>query len=124
MSEIDPSRIGWDTDSDVSTFQDPTWYAAASDWLKVTPFGFRKNLNWLSQYGKPIIVTENGFSDFLGNLDDMQRTYYYKHYINQMLKGKIILFAILFTRLRYLLIRVSKFLAIKLDGVDVRGYFA
>ena len=88
LSEIDPSRIGWDTDSDVSTFQDPTWYKAASDWLKVTPFGFRKNLNWLSQYGKPIIVTENGFSDFLGNLDDMQRIYYYKHYINQLLKGK------------------------------------
>jgi len=100
LSEIDPSRIGWDTDSDVSTFQDPTWYAAASDWLKVTPFGFRKNLNWLSQYAKPIIVTENGFSDFLGNLDDMQRTYYYKHYINQLLK------------------------AIKIDGIDVQGYFA
>ena len=58
-------------------------------WLKVTPFGFRRALNWLSQYGKPIIVSENGFSDFIGNLDDLQRIYYYKHYINQMLKGKI-----------------------------------
>ena len=75
-------------------------YAAASSWLKVTPFGFRRMLKWLSQYGKPIIVTENGFSDFLGNLDDMQRIYYYKHYINQMLK------------------------AIRIDGVDVDGYFA
>ena len=75
-------------------------YAAASSWLKVTPFGFRRMLKWLSQYGKPIIVTENGFSDFLGNSDDMQRIYYYKHYINQMLK------------------------AIRIDGVDVDGYFA
>ena len=64
--------------------KDPTWYSAASSWLKVTPFGFRRLLNWLSQYNKPIIVTENGFSDFLGNLDDLQRVYYYKHYINQM----------------------------------------
>ena len=72
--------------------KDPTWYSAASSWLKVTPFGFRRLLNWLSQYNKPIIVTENGFSDFLGNLDDLQRVYYYKHYIKQMLKGKNIFF--------------------------------
>jgi len=48
----------------------------------------------------PIYVTENGFSDFIGNTDDLQRIYYYKHYINQLLK------------------------AVKLDGVDVRGYYA
>ena len=69
-------------------FKDPKWYGGASNWLKVTPFGFRRLLNWLTQYEKPIIVTENGFSDFLGNLDDMQRIYYYKHYLNQMLKGE------------------------------------
>ena len=69
-------------------FKDPKWYGGASSWLKVTPFGFRRLLKWLTQYGKPIIVTENGFSDFLGNLDDMQRIYYYKHYLNQMLKGE------------------------------------
>ena len=56
---------------------------------KVVPFGFRRLLNWLSQYQKPIIVTENGFSDYLGNVDDLQRIYYYKHYLNQMLKGKV-----------------------------------
>ena len=69
--------------------------------MKVTPFGFRKMLGWLNQnYGKPIVVTENGFSDFLGNLDDEQRIYYYKYYINQMLK------------------------AVKIDKVRVEGYFA
>ena len=124
VDQINPNIVSRDADSDVSGFKDPKWYKSSSDWLTVTPFGFRRNLNWLSKYGKPIIVTENGFSDYIGNLDDMQRVYYYKHYINQMLKGKIILFAILFTRLHYFLIRVSKLLAIKLDGVDVRGYFA
>ena len=104
--------MGWVPDSDVTDFQDPTWYKAASSWLKVeywekiaelllhnltyskcaqkvVPFGFRRLLNWLSQYQKPIIVTENGFSDYLGNVDDLQRIYYYKHYLNQMLKGII-----------------------------------
>ena len=99
--EIDHAALGWATDSDVTDFKDSKWYAAASSWLKVTPFGLRKVTNWLYQsYQKPIYVTENGFSDYLGNVDDLQRIYYYKHYINQLLK------------------------AIKLDGVDVRGYYA
>ena len=45
-------------------------------------------------------ITENGFSDYLGNLDDLGRIYYLKHYLNQVLK------------------------AILEDGIDVRGYYA
>ena len=64
---------------------------AASVWLKVTPFGNRKMMNWVKEeYGAdvPIYITENGFSDRIGNLDDLHREYYYKHYINQLLKGR------------------------------------
>ena len=120
--QINPNKVSRDADSDVSGFKDPKWYKSSSDWLTVTPFGFRRNLNWLSKYGKPIIVTENGFSDYIGNLDDMQRVYYYKHYINQMLKGKIVIKfkSVDHRKLNFF----SKTLAIKLDGVDVRGYFA
>ena len=48
-------------------------------------------VNWLrKEYGEsvPIVITENGVSDRIGNLDDMQRIYFYKHYLNQLLKGK------------------------------------
>ncbi len=65
-------------------------FRAASTWLKVAPFGIRKLMNWIGKtYGPEIdiYITENGFSDFLGNLDDLQRVYYYKHYLNQLLKG-------------------------------------
>ena len=43
---------------------------------------------WLKEeYGNvDMYVTENGFSDFLGNTDDLMRIYYYKHYINELLK--------------------------------------
>ena len=100
-NEIDPSVISWQTDSDVTEYVDPKWYSAASTWLKVVPFGLRRLVDYLGQtYKKPIFVTENGFSDFIGNTDDLQRIYYYKHYINQLLK------------------------AVKLDGADVQGYFA
>ena len=44
-----------------------------------------------SHYGDiPVYITENGFSDAQGNLDDMQREYYYKHNINQLLKGRTV----------------------------------
>ena len=64
---------------------------SGSSWLKITPFAIRDLLHWIQKtYNNPeIIVTENGFSDSAGNLDDMQRIYYYKHNINQMLKGFI-----------------------------------
>ena len=67
--------------------QDDTWYGSGSDWLKVTPWGIRKSLQWIdNEYDHPkIYVTENGFSDNLGNHDDLQRIYYHKHYINQVI---------------------------------------
>ena len=76
-------------DPDVATYQDETWYPSGSSWLRVAPFGMRSFLNWAKEeYGDiEMIITENGFSDQQGNLDDLQRIYYLKHYINQLLKG-------------------------------------
>ena len=55
--------------------QDETWFKAGSSWLKVTPWGIRQAIAWASrQYNQPdIYITENGFSDLLSNLDDLQR---------------------------------------------------
>ena len=66
---------------------------SGSSWLRVAPFGVRKLLNWINDNFNPgeIIITENGFSDLQGNVDDIQRIYYYKHYINQILRGKKLL---------------------------------
>ena len=48
-------------------------------------------LNWIKDsYGNPdIIITENGWSDAEGYLDDSMRVYYYKYYINTVLKGTV-----------------------------------
>ena len=82
--------------------KDETWYSSGSFWLKITPQGIRKVLNWIkdSYDNPPVIITENGVSDNLGNLDDLMRIYYYKHYINNVLKS------------------------IKLDQCNVQGYIA
>lgn len=69
---------------------DRTWISSGSFWLKITPFGFRKILKFIKdEYGNPpVYVTENGISERGAvNLNDMHRTYYYKNYINQALKG-------------------------------------
>lgn len=46
-------------------------------------------LNWIkARYGDPeIIITENGWSDASGYLDDAMRIYFYKYYINNVMKG-------------------------------------
>ncbi|VVD04216.1 unnamed protein product [Leptidea sinapis] len=98
---------GWsvpsmDHDIGVKMEHDPTWPTPGSDWLAVYPEGFRKILNWITkQYGTkvPIIVTENGLSDF-GGLNDYDRVSYYNNYMSQLL------------------------LAIHEDKCNVIGYFA
>ena len=65
----------------------------ASDWLYHVPWGLRRILNWIKDhYGNPpVYITENGTSDDSGILNDQHRIDYYREYINQVLKGSIIL---------------------------------
>ena len=97
------SEVSYLLDSDTAAEYPDSWVPSASDWLKIAPFGIRRCLRWVSaKVGSevPLYITENGFSDYLGNLDDLGRIYYLKHYLNQVLK------------------------AILEDGIDVRGYYA
>nr|BAI50021.1 beta-glucosidase [Nasutitermes takasagoensis] len=93
-----PSR---ERDMGTIVLQDPNWPVSASSWLRVVPWAFRKQLNWIAkEYGNPpIFVTENGFSDY-GGLNDTNRVLYYTEYMKEMLK------------------------AIHIDGVNVVGYTA
>ncbi|XP_076119842.1 lactase/phlorizin hydrolase-like isoform X2 [Alosa pseudoharengus] len=93
----------YDADRGAGTIADRTWLDSGSTWLKVTPPGFRKILNFIKEeYGNPtIIITENGISERGPvNLNDIHRIYYYENYINQALKAYLI------------------------DKVDIQGYTA
>ncbi|XP_064801136.1 lactase/phlorizin hydrolase-like isoform X1 [Oncorhynchus masou masou] len=93
----------YDADRGAGTIADRTWLDSGSGWLKVSPFGFRKILNFIKEeYGDPpIIITENGISARGPvDLNDVHRIHYYENYINQVLKAYL------------------------LDGVDIRGYTA
>ncbi|CAG0917511.1 unnamed protein product [Notodromas monacha] len=76
-------------DRDVKLDYDPTWPISGSVWLRPVPPGMRMLLNWVKDEYRnlPVYITDNGVSDTAGNLDDLHRIYYYKHFINNVLKG-------------------------------------
>ncbi|XP_026635645.1 lactase-phlorizin hydrolase-like [Microtus ochrogaster] len=82
----------YDGDKGVATIADSSWPGSGSFWLKVTPFGFRRILNWLKEEynNPPIYVTENGVSR-RGDpeLNDTDRIYYLRSYINEALKAAV-----------------------------------
>ncbi|XP_053554224.1 lactase/phlorizin hydrolase [Bombina bombina] len=96
------SMQSYDSDRGVASLTDRAWLGSGSLWLKVTPFGFRRILNWIKEEynNPPIYVTENGISERGTNLKDVWREHYYKSYVNEALK------------------------AVHYDGVDLRGYTA
>ncbi|VDI62105.1 lactase-phlorizin hydrolase, partial [Mytilus galloprovincialis] len=81
-------KVSYYEDRDIDQYKDPSWLGSGSSWLKFTPWGLRKALNWAkNHYGNvPIYITENGVSDRNGSLEDDHRIFYFKHYINSMLK--------------------------------------
>ncbi|XP_075861608.1 lactase/phlorizin hydrolase [Microcebus murinus] len=86
-----PTAISsYDADRGVASIADRSWPDSGSFWLKVTPFGFRRILNWLKEEynNPPIYVTENGFSQRgETDLNDTARIYYLRSYINEALKA-------------------------------------
>ncbi|XP_046442120.1 lactase-phlorizin hydrolase-like [Daphnia pulex] len=87
---FDDTLVDYTTDKDAVAYQDKeNWYGTASTWLRITPWGIRRMLNWIKErYNNPdVIITENGMSDRSGFLDDSMRIYFYKYYINNVLQA-------------------------------------
>jgi len=103
VQNSEPGPPGFRGDQNLIQIVDPKWESAASSWLKVVPWGFRKLLKWVKDtYDNPLVyVTENGFSDDNSvGLNDTRRINYFRQYINYLLK------------------------AVKLDECNVMGYTA
>ncbi|CAG7838557.1 unnamed protein product [Allacma fusca] len=82
-------KPGFDTDQDIFQYHDPTWPSTTTWWCKFVPWGFRKTLNYIkNEYGNPeVLVTENGCSGERSELQDTERTNFFRGYINDMLKA-------------------------------------
>lgn len=99
-SEFDPNiEPSWLSDSRMIYFTDPSWKRAKSPWLYSVPQGLHDALVWFkNQYNNPaVIITENGWSDDGGLVDDERIDYLKSH-----------------------LTAISK--AINEDGCNVKGY--
>ncbi|KAJ8953300.1 hypothetical protein NQ317_005817 [Molorchus minor] len=87
IDEPDIDTPSYDKDCGISEFTSPDWPDSGSSWLKITPFGIRKHLNWVSEtYNSPdIVITENGVSDIdSSSLDDEIRINYYRDYLSNL----------------------------------------
>ncbi|XP_039610997.1 lactase-phlorizin hydrolase [Polypterus senegalus] len=93
----------YDDDRDVSEEVKTNWPNTALKELKAVAWGLRRLLNWIKEeYNNPdIYITENGVGTEKGvTVDDTERIYFYKTYINEALKAH------------------------NLDGVNLKGYTA
>ncbi|XP_072385137.1 myrosinase 1-like [Diabrotica undecimpunctata] len=72
------------TDLGVVMYQPADWQDSPLDWLKVCPWGIQKLLRWIAnEYGNPeMIITENGYADGTGTLNDTIRYNYIKDYLS------------------------------------------
>ena len=63
---------------------------SGSEWLRVVPWGLKKLLNFIKDNydNPPVYITENGMSDRKSSMQDGHRIYYYKRYINNVLRGE------------------------------------
>ncbi|KAG5885581.1 hypothetical protein JTB14_003779 [Gonioctena quinquepunctata] len=73
-------------DQGVRSYQREDWEASPLAWLKIVPWGIRKLLKWLKdEYNNPeILITENGYADATGQLDDDIRLNYFKDYLSNI----------------------------------------
>lgn len=60
--------------------------------IRFVPFGLRKVLNWIKDkyHNVTVYVTEAGFPDDSGTLQDNTRVKFYKEYVNEVLKGAFV----------------------------------
>ncbi|XP_018573206.1 myrosinase 1 [Anoplophora glabripennis] len=74
------------SDIGVGEYVPDDWPGSASSWLKVTPWGMRKLLNWVkTTYNDPeIFITENGVSEDGSSLEDEIRINYYRDYLSNV----------------------------------------
>ncbi|XP_008058972.1 lactase-phlorizin hydrolase [Carlito syrichta] len=90
----------FEDDQEMTEEEDSSWPSTAMN--RAVAWGMRRLLNWIKEeYGDiPIYITENGAGLTNPKLEDTDRIFYHKTYINEALK------------------------AYRLDGVDLRGYSA
>ena len=77
----------YEDDQELTEEEDPSWPSTAVN--RAASWGMRRLLNWIKEeYGDiPIYITENGVGLTDPGVEDTDRIFYHKTYINEALKG-------------------------------------
>ncbi|KAK4882988.1 hypothetical protein RN001_006307 [Aquatica leii] len=88
LSSSDNIPVSYSADVNVKYEVDSSGKSSALPWVKNTPFGFRKLLDWIRQkYGNPVVyITENGYPDY-GLINDADRIDYLRGYLVELLNA-------------------------------------
>lgn len=79
----DTDEVNWWSDTRTLGYQDPSWKRALSTWLWRVPSGLQDLLVWIKDhYDNPtVMITENGWSDEPGRIEDDDRVDYLKSHL-------------------------------------------
>ncbi|KAJ3666403.1 hypothetical protein Zmor_001845 [Zophobas morio] len=88
-AERDIAEISYESDMGTFRNQSNEWPTSGSDWNKVVPWGLRRILQWIKKtYRNPIVlITECGYPDQTGTLDDEPRQDFLRDYFNATLEA-------------------------------------
>lgn len=89
MSVVDDDSLPLVKGVDISVFPQTDLPITAMPNFTVAPWGLRKMLCWIKeQYDDPaVFITENGYSDETGELDDPERVDFFRGYLRETLKA-------------------------------------
>ncbi|KAJ8920012.1 hypothetical protein NQ315_006543 [Exocentrus adspersus] len=86
-SDAPVKDTGYWNDIGILTWRQPQWTGGEGGWFTVVPWGLRSLLVWLKKtYGDiEILITENGYPDKTGVMEDDDRIAYFEGYLSACL---------------------------------------
>ncbi|RZC42366.1 lactase-phlorizin hydrolase-like, partial [Asbolus verrucosus] len=82
-------KPSYEADTGTTRYQDEEWVGSGADWNKVVPWGLRHILQWIKKtYRNPeVLITECGYPDRTGTVDDQPRISFLRDYLNATLQA-------------------------------------
>jgi beta-glucosidase/6-phospho-beta-glucosidase/beta-galactosidase len=87
--EEEIGRPSYAADTGTYRYQNPDWEGSGAEWNKVVPWGLRNILKWIKDTYRnvDVLITECGYPDTTGDVDDEPRVEFFRLYLNATLQA-------------------------------------